>query len=191
MKCDNCGECVPYCPVGAIYDINSGGTPPEGGDPIGNPKLYTPGPNDSLADTNMSKIMTTQIQGLCVVSIMGYLGDNLCDGGVTQDAAAFYYMQLSGNVDITQGVELQYMDDLVNHYFYTHNFGSFTNTIDQGYVVMTDMATSQSNVFHNVVIVGYKYNGYLIYMDPEVGKWMEAHPGYFNNNYNFVISGCK
>lgn len=56
---------------------------------------------------------------------------------------------------------------------------------------MTDMPSSIPNSTHNIIIVGYKANGDLIYMDPEKGYCYSVNQSYIKESYKIVIKGVK
>ena len=56
---------------------------------------------------------------------------------------------------------------------------------------MTDIPSSILNSTHNIIIVGYKANGDLIYMNPEKGYCYSVNQSYIKGSYKIVIKGVK
>ena len=62
--------------------------------------------------------------------------------------------------------------------------------INAGYVIMTVIERKPIN--HSIVIVGYKYNGDVIYMDPEKRNLQQVHPSkILYKEYKMVIIGIN
>ena len=59
------------------------------------------------------------------------------------------------------------------------------------HVIMTDIPSSIPNSTHNIIIVGYKANGDLIYMNPEKGYCYSVNQSYIKESYKIVIKGVK
>ena len=70
-------------------------------------------------------------------------------------------------------------------------FSDYKTVINKGYVIMTDIPSSIPNSTHNIIIVGYKANGDLIYMNPEKGYCYSVNQSYIKGSYKIVIKGVK
>lgn len=89
-----------------------------------------------------------------------------------------------------QGASGKNVLSLLRAYF-REDFTPFDHeAINNGRVIITDIAVSPG-ITHAVVIVGYKQNGRLIFMDPANGRLREGHPSIFRQSFRFVAQGCK
>jgi hypothetical protein len=152
---------------------------------------YVPQPNDKFCRSDFSHSMSTQLANLCVPSIMEYINHNLCHGAINQGVYIIDYRDMTGgNWAIDDGVDLEDVEDLVSRHFSLSPFRGFTNEINRGRVVMTDIPSNIPDSYHNVAGIGYPPDGTLIFMDPEKGSLQEAPASYFGANYRISINGC-
>ena len=71
-------------------------------------------------------------------------------------------------------------------------FRGFYNDIQQGRMIMMDIPTPTPGQTHNIAVVGYHPDGWLIYMDPESGTLNEVSPyGFQGVNYTLTVTRCK
>jgi hypothetical protein len=139
---------------------------------------------------NIQEGMHPQMLNACVTSIMELI-NHIFGGNINEGAFILYYLQAFNiNVHI-DGVNLAHISTLVNQFFHTTNFTNYQQAIDNGHIVITDIASNEPISSHNVAIVGYQNDGDLIYMDPARGYLQVASPTTFVSNYVIVITGNK
>ncbi|HSV88883.1 MAG TPA: hypothetical protein VLH61_09595 [Bacteroidales bacterium] len=176
----------PFQPIG--WDPGGGGpeptTPPGKGE-------YVPSEGDVFFQRNFSKTMEPQVGYLCLFSAMAYVRRELC--GRTFDPGEFIlsYMQMFNRPEVfDQGASVSnVLPFLREHFNQVEHLVIYLTAIENGWVIITDIAESPG-VSHAVVIVGYKQNGRLIFMDPAYGRLREGHPNIFNASFRFVAMGC-
>ncbi|GAA3564313.1 hypothetical protein [Snuella lapsa] len=152
---------------------------------------YNPQSGDKLCKTGLKSTMSVQIPNTCVTSIMEYINNEFCGGSTNEGTYIMdYNLTFDGNV-FYDGVDYSDINNFVNRHFNTVAFSGFTNAIDNGNIIMTNVPSSIPNSSHNVAVVGYKSSGDIIYMDPEEGKFKEAPSSYFLKNYVITIASCK
>ncbi|WP_455586326.1 C39 family peptidase [Bacteroides sp.] len=175
-----------YNPGGGGASGGSGGGTPT----INNPQKYIKADNDKISKKKIPETMTIQIPNMCVPSIMEFVS-NFLKGQVNQVLIMQYYYNTYGRSIANDGVSGTHIEDLVNHFFTTSPFEGYKEAIDKGYVVMTDIREGTSTEAHNILVIGYKSNGDLIYMDPAKGYWMETASFYIKGDYKICIKGEK
>lgn len=113
--------------------------------------------------------MLKRLPNICVTSVMEYIDNKVFGGKTNQGAFDLHYIQNYNASLYNTGVDLNDISKFMNDFFQTQPFTSYEDAIKNGYTVMTDISTSQQGIVHNVLVVEYKKDGRLIYMDPERG----------------------
>jgi len=155
------------------------------------PEKYKPRTSDVLSKPNLSTTMSKQLANTCVTSIMEYINHEICNGNINEGTYITDYLNTYNSFVFRDGVSLNNLNSFVSRHFNTSLFSSFSNSINNGQVVMTDIASSIPNSSHNVLVIGYQGNGNLIYMNPEKGSLQQADISKFNQNYAIPITNCK
>ncbi len=195
--CDKCGSpdcygsCDYYCPrCGSAYcngtcNINIG---EDDGD---NYEKYKAQEGDLIVKKNLPKTMLKQLPNTCVTSIMEYIDNKVFGGNTNQGIYDLHHIQKYSGSLYEKGIQLSHIERFMSDFFTTQKFTSYSEAINKGYTVMTDISTSQEGVVHNVLVVGYQQDGNLVYMDPERGYWCTAKETAFKQDYKIVITGKK
>lgn len=206
-RCICCGACVEVCWAGAIINncsyedsgtIGGGGAggddgaiiSPGGGNPQ-DPQKYQPSSSDVLSRPNLKPTMPTQLPNACVTAMMEYINQEVCGGNINEGVYILDYLNTYKIYIPEMGVSIENLEPFLSRHFNVLTFSSFSHAIDNGQVIMTDIQSTIENLSHNVLVIGYKINGQLIYMDPEKGFLQQAHASYFKQNYAHPIDGCK
>ncbi|MFV0592935.1 MAG: hypothetical protein ACK5M7_16265 [Draconibacterium sp.] len=149
---------------------------------------------DTYCKSGLKSTMQTQVEAACVPAIMGYITNEYCDGDVNYGFYILDYVQHYGGTQFSfDGVSPMNVSNFTNRHFETTGFVGYQNAIDNGHIMMAGIPTTTPGIGHNVAIVGYKSNGDLIYMDPEVGYFQDRPASFFASNASYVmtITGCK
>ncbi|MCC8089563.1 MAG: hypothetical protein LIO79_09950, partial [Rikenellaceae bacterium] len=121
---------------------------------------------------------------LSVANTMSLYGSNL---GWNEVLGIFNHVY--GNLDISGGLDIRGMTDIIPSFFYTTNFTSYENAINSGYSVFTTYGIGKDA--HSVTVVGYN-STYYTYLDPECSNPRQAPKSHFNSTeYNIVVTGSK
>lgn len=201
--CTCCGLCVDWCLSRAITECSNnddiGGGSVGSGDSGGSggsggmtysPTKYNPESSDVFCKLNLKNSMPKQLPNTCVTSSMEYINNEFCNGSTTEgDYILDYYKTYGVNV-VRDGVGLNTIKPFLSRHFKVKTYNGFSNAVDKGWCIMTDMKSNIPDSSHNVLVIGYKTDGKLIYMNPETGYLMEAHVSYFKQHYAIPISSC-
>lgn len=148
----------------------------------------------SLQKKDLPQTMEAQSPNLCVTSIMAYAYNKVFGGNKDEGEFILYYWNTYNENPMYEGVSLEHIGSFVNTFFKVESALtlSYTQTIDNGYVAMTDIPSNIQNSRHNILALGYQLLMNLsIYMDPEKGEWYCVSPTYFCDDYYFILSGIK
>ena len=128
--------------------------------------------------------MNKQLPNTCVTSSMEYINNNIFGGDANQGEYDLYALQtFKINIYKDGIVGFDQVKELVSNFFDTTTFSDYKTVINKGYVIMTDIPSSIPNSTHNIIIVGYKANGDLIYMNPEKGYCYSVNQSYIKGSY--------
>ena len=155
------------------------------------PHVYIGVEDEVLAKDNLPATMLPQLPNTCVTSIMQYIDNNVFNGNADEGDYLLYYWQTFHENIVTDGVDLDDIEPFVSHFFNLGKFSTFQSSINDGFVVMTDMWSQISNSAHNILVLGYQPSDELIYMDPEKGRWFCAGEQLMAENYKLVVTGIK
>ena len=168
---------------------NSGGTNSQSNK---TPVKYKAENGDKLIKKNLKVTMKKQLPNTCVTSSMEYINNNIFGDDANQGEYDLYALQMFKiNIYKDGIVGFDQVKELVSNFFDTTTFSDYKTVINKGYVIMTDIPSSIPNSTHNIIIVGYKANGDLIYMDPEKGYCYSVNQSYIKESYKIVIKGVK
>ncbi|OUO21455.1 hypothetical protein [Bacteroides sp. An322] len=156
------------------------------------PVKYKAETGDKLVKKNLKVTMNKQLPNTCVTSSMEYINNNIFGGDANQGEYDLYALQtFKINIYKDGIVGFDQVKELVSNFFDTTTFSDYKTVINKGYVIMTDIPSSILNSTHNIIIVGYKANGDLIYMNPEKGYCYSVNQSYIKGSYKIVIKGVK
>lgn len=158
------------------------------------PQSYVQEEGDVIAipRLNSHRIITPQLNNMCVTAVMEYADRAAFGGDRNEGTFVLYYQMRFGESVVEDGVSLSHIHTFVYHFFKTSlNFKTYQEAIDAHMVVMTDIPSTIINSSHCVLVVGYKKNGDVIFMDPEMGDWQTVDPSYILKHYNIGLKGIK
>ena len=174
---------------------NQGGNSPgSGSTSTSSPVKHTPSPTDKMIK-DAPLVIKKQIGNTCVPTILGYAYSKIYGGKKNADCFMYDYIMTNKIPDplfvIFNGLYTKDVIPFTESYFNTVPFESYKKAIDDGYPVMVNYMTEDS-LKHNILIIGYRNNDDLIYIDSNKGYTMIADSSYLSTgDYKIVITGKK
>ncbi len=174
---------------------NQGGNSPgSGSTSTSSPVKHTPSPTDKMIK-DAPLVIKKQTGNTCVPTILAFAYSKLYGGKKNTDCFMYDYIMTYRISDpffvINYGVHTDSVKSFTESYFNTVPFESHKKAIDNGYPIMVNYLTEDS-LKHNVLIIGYRNNGDLIYIDSNKGYTMTADSSYLSTgDYKIVITGTK
>lgn len=180
---------------GILYPGNPDPDPGPGGG--GTPPPSPPSPPDPgpIRVPNMPRTIENQVgPNLCVPTIMAEILKYLCQiDNDNVNRINNYYHQTTGKWAVFQGVDLQNVKPLIEHFLRALPVSDIISSIQAGKPVMIGIPTSDPSIGHNVLVTGYDAaSQQFIYLDPLTGGEVWASVASINSSkfYSYQID-CK
>lgn len=188
-----CPFCRSFACEGECRQTGGGGGSTTGGGGIPQNK-YTPKTGDKLALPNIPNNIGQQLQSTCVPAGMEYVallfGQNINTGTFLTEYWKTY--GVAPDKVIRDGISFdENFIPFINTFFNTVPFTNYTNAIDSGHVIMAAISAGGPLDGHNIIIVGYRPDNSLIYMDPWYGTLQEGGNDIVLPLYHIQITGNK
>ncbi len=149
--------------------------------------VYIKESGDKLVRDGINLYMIPQMKGLCVIYCMNYIDTEIFGGKISLSEFAIQQIKTQNEVNIINGATTNGMIELYKTFFDIEKCSSIRSSINSGFPVVCAIQIDQEN-YHNIVAVGYRQNGKIIYIDPALGFCMVAPSSLFSDPlYKFTV----